>query len=273
MARTFEEIVTEINTEQAQYPELNVLDSPSADSFWKLLKNMFAFLVRTYELGLDKFRAEIDIAISSQQIGTLEWYVNRVKEFQYGDLLQVSDNKIFYAIPDATKQIIKQASATETLGGNSRAKIVIKAVKSGSGNTLVPLTIDEHDALKEYIKKIKFAGVTIETVTLAADTIKLKIEVQINRLMLNPDGSRIGSPTEFPVKTAIVQYLRELPFDGTFYWTQLTDRLQLLDEIKDVVIQQSWYWNETAFVEFGRLYAPASGHLILDENSIINYVS
>ncbi len=273
MARTFEEIVTEINTEQAQYPELNDLNSNSADSFWKLIKNMFAFLVRTYELGLDKFKAETDYAIQSQQIGTLQWYVNRVKEFQYGDLLHVESNKVFYANFDATKRLIKQASATETLGGNSRAKIVIKAVKSGPVNTLVPLSIDEHDALKEYIKKIKFAGVTIETVTLGADTIRLKIEIQINRLMLNPDGSRIGSPTDFPVKNAIVQYLRELPFDGTFYWTQLTDRLQLLDEIKDTVVQQSWYLNGGSFTEFGRLYAPASGHLILDQNSIINYVS
>lgn len=273
MARTFEEILTEINTEQAQYPELNALNSTSADSFFGLIKKMLAFLIRTYELGLDKFKLEINTAIESQQIGTLEWYVDKVKSFQYGDLLQVAENKIFYAEIDTNKQIVKQASATETLGGNNRAKIIIKAVKEGENSALVPLTVDEHDALKEYIKKVKFAGVTIETVTLPADTIKLRVEVQINRLMLNPDGSRIGTPTEFPVRNAIVQYLRELPFDGTFYWTQLTDRLQVLPEVKDIVIQQSWYWNGSAFVEFSRLYAPASGHLVLDNTSVITYVS
>ncbi len=270
MARSFEEILNEINQEQAKYAELNALNSPSADSFFGLIKKMIAFLVRTWELGFDKFRAEIDTSIANQQIGTLQWYVNRVKEFQYGDLLQISDNKIFYAVPDVNKQIVKQASASEVMDGN-KAKIIIKAVKNESG-ALQPLSIDENDALKEYLKKIKFAGVLVETVTLPANILKLKLEVQINRLMLNPNGSRIGNDTVFPVKNAIVEYLKQLPFDGIFYWTLLVDKLQAMPEVKDVVIQQSWYWNGSAFVEFSRLYAPPSGHLILDNTSIFTYV-
>ena len=105
MAKSFEEIMTEMNNAQAEYAELNEMDSPSAVSIWYLIKNMFAMLYLTLQKNFDSFRDEIDNRIISQQIGTLPWYVDMLKKFQYTDDIYVADNNVGYAVDDDTKKI------------------------------------------------------------------------------------------------------------------------------------------------------------------------
>lgn len=271
MAQTFEEILTDINNAQAEHPELNGLNSVSPVSFWNLIKNMFALLSLNLQLGFDKFRTEIDTLIVSQQIGTLPWYVDKLKEFQYGDTLTVEDNNVMYAVEDLDKKIIAQASASEVIVAN-KSELLLKAVKAGDNDTLVPLGINENDALTEYINNIKFAGVTINLISAAADVIKLNMTVELNLLMVNSDGSAIGNAGLFPVKEAIITYFKMLPFDGTLYWNKLIDHLQAMPEVKDAIITASWSYQNTVYTPFTRLYNSYSGHLVLDENSVINYV-
>ncbi len=271
MAQSFEEIIEDMNQAQAEYPELNDLSSPSSVSVWGHIKKMFALLSLTLQKGFDSFRAEIDAKIISQQIGTLPWYVDTVKKFQYGDQLNVEDNNVGYGVLDPEKQIIAQASATEvTTGGYT--ELLIKAVKSSEAGDLEPLSINEKDALEEYISKIKFAGVKTSLVSAVADVIRLEMTVELNLLMVNSDGSKIGEATSFPVQEAIEEYFKKLPFDGVLYWTKLIDHLQLMPEVKDAVITASWSVLGVTAIPFSRLYRSYSGHLILDENSTINYV-
>lgn len=271
MSQTFEEIRTEQEQAQAEYPELNDLNSPSSVSVWTLIKNQFALLTLTMQKGFDAFRAEIDQKIISQQIGTLPWYVDMIKYFQYGDPIFVEDNNVKYGVEDEEKKIIAQASATEVVVGG-RAELLIKAVKADGSGFLIPLDANEKDSLEEYISKIKFAGVKTSLISAAADTIRLNMTVELNLLMVNADGSKPGEPSVFPIKDAIESYFRQLPFDGTLYWNKLIDHLQLMPEVKDAVISESWYKSGSTYVSFTRLYDSYSGHLLLDEISVITYV-
>ena len=271
MAQSFEEILTEINQAQAEQPELNTLNSTSAVSMWNLIKNMFALLTLNLQKSYDKFRGEIDSLIVSQQIGTLPWYVDMLKDFQYGDTITVEDNNVKYANVDLTKKIIAQASASEVLVSN-KSELLLKAVKADTNGILGPLDANELDSLYEYINKIKFAGVTTNLISESADVIKLNMTVELNLLMVNADGSAIGNLTSFPVKEAIENYFRNLPFDGTLYWNKLIDHLQAMPEVKDAIISQSWSYSNAVYTPFTRLYNSYSGHLILDANSVITYV-
>lgn len=271
MAQTFEEILTEINQAQADQAGLNELNSQSSTSVWTLIKNMFAFLSLTLQLGFDKFREEIDGLIVAQQIGTLPWYVDMMKKFQYGDDLSVEDNNVTYAVENSQLKIVSQASAQEVLVDN-KSELLLKAVKTGNTGLLEPLNIDELESLREYVSKIKFAGVTVNLISEPADVIKLEMTVELNLLTINSDGSKIGDAASFPVKEAIEDYFKNLPFDGTLYWNKLIDVLQEMPEVKDAIISGSWSFSNDIYTSFTRLYNSYSGHLILDENSTITYV-
>jgi hypothetical protein len=271
MAQSFEEILTEINQAQAEQPELNSLTSTSSVSVWGLVKNMFALLSLTLQKSFDKFAVEIDALIVSQQIGTLPWYVEKLKAFQYGDTIFVEDNNVTYSAIDESKKIIAQASATEVLVGD-KSELLLKAVKADTNGNLEPLSVNENDALQEYISKIKFAGVTINLVSAAADVIKLNMTVELNLLMVNANGSAIDNSDQYPVKIAIENYFKNLPFDGVLYWNKLIDVLQEMPEVKDAIISESWSYASSVYTPFTRLYKSYSGHLLLDENSVITYV-
>lgn len=271
MAQSFEEILTEINQAQATYPELNGLNSGSSVSFWNLIKKMFAMLTLTLQKSFDLHRSEIDQLIVSQQIGTLPWYVEMLKRFQYGDTIYVEDNNVKYAVEDEAKKIIAQASAVEVNVGG-KAELILKAVKADANGNLTPLSVNENDALQEYISKIKFAGVTHNLISSAADVIRLNMTVELNLLMVNSDGTAIGNINEKPIETAIKNYFKQLPFDGTLYWNKLIDHLQAMPEVKDAVISQSWSYSNNIYTPFTRLYNSYSGHLLLDETSVITYV-
>lgn len=272
MAQTFDEILTDINSAQAEFPELNDFNSPSATSIWGLFKKLFALLTMNLQLAFDTYKAEINALIISQQIGTLPWYVAQIKAFQLGDTLLIDDNRIGYAVEDETKQIIAQASASETVE-SGRARLLFKAVKADETGNLEALSVNELDALSEYVRKIKFAGVLVDVISMPADVVRLNLLVERNKLMLNADGSSITDVNVFPVVDTIKDYLKKLPFDGTLYWNQLIDVLQAMPEVKDAVISQSWYKNSSNnFIAFTRLYNSYSGHLLLDQNSVITYV-
>jgi hypothetical protein len=269
MAQSFEQIVTEINQAQANEPALNELNSTSSVSVFNLLKNMFALLTLTLQKSFDLFRVEIDSLIISQQIGTLPWYVDKLRDFQYGDTIFVEDNNVKYANENLPARIIAQASATEVLV-NGKSELLLKAVKSDGNGGLVPLGINEKDSLLEYIGKI--AGVTANLISAVADVIRLNMTVELNLLMVNSNGSAIGDPLKFPVKAAIENYFRGLPFDGILYWNKLIDELQAMPEVKDAIIIDSASRLNTIYTPFTRLYKSYSGHLVLDATSVISYV-
>lgn len=268
MARSFDEILTDINTEQANYSGLSSLNNNTTQvSIWGQIKQMFAALTRILEVNYDAYTASISTLLDTKRVGSLEWYVEQVKKFQFGDDIQVVDNVISYPTIDATKQIIAQATAVEQPLNSGAFGISIKAVKVDNVGQLLPLNGDEKTALESYIQQIKYAGVQVEVVSKTPDVIRLVMQVERNPLRLNADGSDISNNSAFPVLDAIKTYFKSLPFDSVFYWTKLVDYLMSTGYINDAVVLDSYYNTGGAngnWIQFSRKYVSSAGYFAVD---------
>jgi len=272
MAQTLEQIREDIEAAQAEFPELSELNSSSATSFWRLMKNMFALLVLNLQKSMDSYRAEVDAIANNNRVGTLSWYVQQMKAFQFGDTLIYDEKGIRYLNDSPEKRIIYQAAASDTNDGNG-AKVVLKVATRNVAGRMSPLNAQQSNAFFEYLEQIKFPGIRYEFRNVFPEKVKLVGSVQVNRLLLTTDGSRVSNVAEFPVRDAIVSFLENLPFDGRLYLSQLIAHLAQMDEVEDVYI--GFYFEDAnGFVSFRneRFKDSFAGYFEFDENSLIVYV-
>lgn len=169
------------------------------------------------------FRAEIEDTAAKAIAGTPIWLQDQVKKFQFGDVVQIVDFAPTYPTVDTTKQIVTQASVKQT----SNRFVVIKAAK-GTAPSLTALSTVELNALISYLDKIKFAGTQTSVISLASDKIKIDVDVTY-------DGQYIQTDVKTAVIAAIESYLESLPFDGVIYLNALTDAIQSVPGVVDIL--------------------------------------
>ena len=247
MARTTEEILEEMNTEAATHEELRTLQSNrSRVSMWSYTKQVIAFVAKTVEELFDTHRQEVLEAIAAQQIGSLSWYATQVQAFQYGAQLSIVNNIPQYLTPDPRARIVKHVSITE--GGSvttdpyfqePSGTLIVKVVKQGANQALAPLEEDEQAALREYLRQIKFAGTRIVLMSEAADTIRLKATVTIDKQIIKHDGSSIRNDSVYPIEEALKTFFRQLPFNGTVYVSAIEDTIQKVTGVVDARVLEA----------------------------------
>ncbi|MGA0556523.1 hypothetical protein ACO2Q8_07730 [Larkinella sp. VNQ87] len=266
--RTTDEILAEMDTVQATMPELANLNSASQVAFYRLLKRMWALLVQLVEKAFDDFRVEQTALLAAKEIGTLEWYAAKVKAFQFGDAVIVRGSTATYTTIDPAKQIIKQCAVTEN---TSNGRLTVKAVKGATN--LVPLSGDELTALKEYVRAIKYAGVAVDVVSLAADELRLNVTIKIDPQVVSNAGASLSDPAKFPIRDALQGYLKTIPFDSVLSWTLLTDYMQTVPGVKDFVVSQSFYRQagSPTWLTFSRELVSPAGHMVLHTDSVLTY--
>ncbi|RIV21402.1 hypothetical protein DYU11_18525 [Fibrisoma montanum] len=221
---------------QSTIPEAAKLTSKSKVSVFGTLRNIWALFVQTLEHQFDVMTTDLQTAYDAKQIGTVGWYADQVRNFQYGDRLTFVNGRPGYAVIDDAKRIVRQVSVTEV--GNSR--LLIKAAKP-DGLYMKELSNDELNALRAYVRNIKYAGVKTDVVSLPADELRIRAVAKIDPQIMNPDGMALDGSGRKLVHEAIIIYARSLPFDGVFSWTGLTDVCQTYLGIKDFVVREtSW---------------------------------
>lgn len=273
MVQTLEQILEDIESAQAEFPELSELNSPSATSFWRLIKNMFALLALNLQKSMDTYRTEVDAIANTNRVGTLSWYVQQMKAFQFGDTLIYDEKGIRYLNDSPEKRIIHQAAATDTNDGNGE-KVVLKVATKNVNGRMSPLNDQQSNAFFEYLEQIKFPGIRYEFRNVFPEKVKLVGSVQVNRLLLTTDtGGRVDNVAEFPIRDAIISFLENLPFDGRLYLSELIAHLAQMDEVEDVYIG-FYYEDANGFVSFRneRFKDSYAGYFEFDENSLIVYV-
>lgn len=270
MARTINEIKAEMEATQASIPELSALNSTSQVSFFGHLKNMWAMLVQLVEVGYDQMRADTETLLNSKRIGSALWYVEQVKKFQLGDVVTVVKGEATYATLDPAKQIVTQAACVENL---TSGRLLIKVVK-GPQSARTNLSDSELEAVRSYVKEIKFAGVQIDVISLREDQIRITATVKIDRQVLAANGSSLADSNVFPVVDAIRSYLRNLPFDSVVSWTALTDYMQTMPGVLDFVISASEIapFGTNAWAAWSREVVSQAGHCVLSGNGNLTYV-
>lgn len=204
----------------------------SKASIESILFYVFAFCAWTVEKLFDTHKAEVTNYIDEMKPHSLRWYVNKVKEFRFGQsLIPDTDQYDDTGLTDediATMQIVKYASVEETNGA-----LYVKVAKDNAG-VRGQLTEDEVNALTSYMNEVKDAGVRIYIRNAPAVDFKIDITIYYNPQVLNGNGeSLIDGGT--PVVDAIKDYIENLPFNGEFRNVELIDRLQ---QVNGVVIPE-----------------------------------
>ena len=92
MARSIQEIQTEIYQSKENEPALNGLNSTSKTAIWRLLIYIASVAIWTLEKIFDQHKKEVDERLSELKPHTARWYRNKALAFQYGfDLKEDSD--------------------------------------------------------------------------------------------------------------------------------------------------------------------------------------
>jgi hypothetical protein len=256
---TTEEIYNEIvaEKESGAYSDLDELNSTSNTSVWRLWVLIFAFFSKTIRELFTSFVEYVESVFAKNQAGTLYWWIEQIKKFQYGDTLEFLDGVFKYSIIDEEKQIVKQV-ALESLD----RLLTFKAASMDETNNLIPLTTPQVDALTAYIDKIKFPGTFTKIVSQEADTLRLTYRIYYN-------GQAIKSDLETSVREAANKYLAEMVFNGRFSLTSLTDEFQKIKNVINPVPlsgeAKNHFEDESAYAPIEDYYTAVAGYMKIDE--------
>lgn len=266
--RSIDEIKTDIDAVKVKYPALNNLDSTSDTSFWTTLRNMWATLIQIVESGWESHAAKVELLIATTSVGSLSWYADQVKAFQYGDPVSILNGRVSYDVVDQAKRIVVQAGVTED---PVSGRLAIKAAKANS----TPLAADELAALKEYVSKVKYAGVLADVYSIDADDLKLVAIVKVDKQVIGSNGLLLSDTSKAPVWDAISNYIRLLPFTSVLNNTALIDAIQEVKGVLDVTITGSFTKRPVSntWVEYQRETVSLAGHLKLHNDSQFTYTN
>lgn len=257
MARSIETIFNLIIAEKEATPELAALDSTSATSIYRLWAWITAAVIYTVEILFDLYKTEISALLQSLKPGTLLWYQELGKKFQYGDNLQWNSGNYGYPNIDSTKMIIAQCSVTEGSGG-----LVMKVAKEVTGE-LEPISETEYSAFVNYMSRRKYAGVNLAIISSSANLLTVNGTIIYNPLVITADGMDIKSGTR-TVDLAIAQFLKELPFNGRLKISALTDAIQKVEGVEDVLVTAAHKYGAGSYQDIIISTIPESGYFKLD---------
>ena len=278
MARTVQEIQTQIFANIASDPKLMALNSVSKTAIYRLFVFVVAYASWLLEVIFDTHAAQIDAAILQQKSGTPNWYKNKALAFQYGfDLITDSDRYDNTGYTDdeiEASKIVKYCSVKESTVSN---RIVVK-VAGENGEILEPLAGDQKEAFEAYIQKIKYAGEKLLIINNPADKLLLNMAVYYDVLVLDNNGTSILRGDR-PVEKAIRAYMKALPFNGELVLNDLIGYLRLVPGVKNVHINNasaSAYDTVTsAFLDYVAINVrtiPSAGYFEIETFDNVSYV-
>jgi hypothetical protein len=254
-----------------------VFSKVSIENIWF---EIVAFSSWTLEVLFDFHKKEVDEKIANQKSGTLSWYRTMALKFQYGFYL-VPDHDYFdngNASPEQIEnsKIIKYAAVGES---TSESRVIIK-IAGETDKKLSPIAKEAKLAFeKTYMKEIKWAGVKITVINYLPDKLFLEIQIKRNALVLTGDGMSILDGN-YPVNDAILECMKELPFDGDLRLSAIVDKLQKVPGVLDAtIVSASSAWINPANDDYDNPQPiliskiPESGYFeILDFSRIQYYV-
>lgn len=244
------------DTEQELLADLN---STSKVAIWRLWAYITAVAIFTHESLWEIFNAEVQAIADAAIVGTTQWYQDMVFKFQYGDTLEYDSatGKYGYATIDENAKIVKRCAVVEGQDG----VLGFKVAKLDSG---VPtaMTNDEQDALALYLKKVRFAGTKFTVLSGEGDVLRVEATIYY-------DGVVSLATITAAVQDAITAYVGSLPFNGQFLLSALTDAIQAVDGVEDVVLDsiETKSVPSDPYVAIDRIHVPLYGYYRIDDTA------
>lgn len=246
---------------------VTMFNSTSRVAVWKMLFYAVAFAWNALDQLFDLFRAETDDKIKLLKPHSARWFAYKATLFQYGynlvDETDYYDNAALNEDQIAASKIIAYAAVVEQDRG-----IRIKVARLLSGD-LAPITADQMTSFKEYMERVKPAGIKLLITSQVADDLKATIRVFYNPLVLRSDGGRIDGVDNEPVQNALKAYLKALPFNGLFVKQYAIDALQKVEGVTIVMVDSvSARYGTLDYTEVDVEYNPDGGYLRLTDLTI-----
>lgn len=279
MARSTQDIQNEIIANVQADANLAGASSTSKTAMWRLITYVVAYSINLLEKIYDALRAEILDLLARLKPHTLRWYAEKAEAFQYGfNLLPDSDqfNNTGYTEEQIeASKVVKYAAIVEQQSQTGRTILRIKLATTNESD-LEPLTTPQLNAFRNYMARIKDAGVPLQIDSLPPDKIKATWKVYYDPLILAADGSRLDGTDAAPVKTAIKKYLENLPFNGTYVLAFHVDAVQKIEGVViPHIVSCSTSYGAYPFSTVNVLYEPDAGYLRFSQDSdlTIEYVA
>lgn len=261
MARTTDEIKQQMEQQWMQSDTLKELygwelddggNPPQFSGYYSKasLENVLLYIVaycaHVIEVLFDTVKSEIEDETARKVPGTLQWYVSRLKEFVYMPLLSPEDREkvVFddntgqYSISDTISdaalrkaRIVRHAVAVDS---NIQSLLLLKVAGEVSDGALCKLDEPQETALKNYISRIKYAGVKTELVNADGDIFNCNMLIWYDALYSSDD-------VEAACRKAMEAYIKGLPFNGEYSNMALIDHIQTVPGVKIAELVSSSY--------------------------------
>ena len=254
---------------------LSVNDTFSSKFSSVSIENILFFIVAAccyvLEVLFDKHKADVEEKISKAVVASVPWYYKMALAFQYGDSLILNDRtqQYEYATIDESKQLVKYAAVRDK---GTSVQILVSGDQGGSP---VALSNDVLAVFKQYMNRVKVAGVILHITSNPSDSVTVTATITIDPLVLNENGELLSDGRK-PVEEAITSYLKHIIYGGTFNKTKLVDVIQAVEGVVDVELEECKYRHANSLewtVMSGNNYTGNSGSYIpLDLERSLTYV-
>lgn len=252
--------------------ELSVSDTFSSKFSSVSLENILFFIVaaccHVLEVIFDQHKTDVEEKISMAVVASVPWYYKMALAFQYGDSLVLNETtqQYEYATIDESKQVVKYAAVRD------KGTSVQILVSGDEGGNPVALSNDVLTVFKQYMNRVKVAGVILNITSKASDHVIIRAAITVDPLVINENGELLTDGSK-PVENAIKKHLKSIIYGGTFNKTKLVDAIQAVEGVQDVELQECKYKADGAAsytVLAGNNYIGNGGSYIPDdlENSL-----
>lgn len=229
MARNIEVIQKQILDAIAADENLTELNSTSKVAIYRLFVFIVSYAHVLLEALFDTHKKEVADIIEQKYPHRPSWYRSKALAFQYGfDLIPDTDKYDNTGFDDDVvedSKIIKYSAVTKNGG-----QLLIKIAAESSG-VLAPITLPQKEAFDAYIDEIADAGVNYLVVNNLPDILDLNLQIFYDSLVLNKYGMSILNGN-YPVEEAILEYMKELPFNGELVLFDLETKLKTVEGVK-----------------------------------------
>lgn len=201
-----------------------------------LLLWVVAACCHVVEVLTETWAEEVEAEMAQAVVASVPWYHQVARAFQYGDGLTLNEAtwQYGYAQADESKQVVKYVAVRDR---GTSVEILASGEKDGEP---AALSEDVLTAFKQYMNRVKIAGVVLNIKSRAADRLTIGATVWVDPLVIDTDGRRIADGTR-PVDAAVKSYLRNIVYGGTFNKTKLVDAIQAVEGVEDVELGECRY--------------------------------
>lgn len=242
-------------------------------SLENILFEVVALAIWVLEKIFDTHSIQVNEALNNQKAGRPNDYKNMALNFRYGyPLIENTDQ---FDTTGATAEqitnskIIKYCSVRESA---ESARLIIKVASEQNGQ-LTNLNPQQEESFTNYMEQVKWAGVKLNIVNEPADDLKITMTVFRDPLVLDNLGNDIVNGGQ-PVQERILQYLKELDFNGELVVNDLIERLREVSGVANVNITSiaSKGNSENNYLAIAVSRIPIAGYFTITDFSNITYV-